>query len=311
MVYQMTCGTVEAMKNLKGLPYGGAGSVTDPDMLDQVTGLMSKSRLAAWLQDDHIHHVFVARYRDWILSSRLNDFGAIASFPIGCYSNGTSEAFDKFYLRNHGRRFRCFQGEYMYHAASWRNYFPQWCRIEQDEIRSNDAVVMSLPFSDTGTVHPFMNDVLKQCNRLGVPVLLDCAFFGICQEIRLDCDLESVTDITFSLSKSFPVANLRIGLRLTRQDDDDSLLVHHKTNYVNRVGAGVAIELMERFSPDYNCDRWRSQQHAFCQELDLTPSDTVIFGIDNKNHFPEYSRGGSSNRICFAKYFSQGHLPHD
>ena len=299
-----------AMPNLKVLPYGGASAVEDPEMLFEVSTLLAQADFTQWLDDQDIHHRFLESYRTWVTSSRYNNLRGLNSFPVACYSLGTSESFDKFYLKNHTRRFRCFRGEYMYHAAAWRNYFPGWCYLDQDDIDSNDAVVISMPFSDTGDVHPETMSVLDQCDRLGVPVLMDAAFYGICSGIDFDYNRECITDITFSLSKTFPISHVRIGMRLTRDDDDDSLLVHHKSSYINRIGSGLGIELMQRWGADYNHDRWHQQQHIFCQQLGVVPSKTVIFGLDGGTR-PEYNRGNTTNRLCFARYLYKKALPHD
>jgi hypothetical protein len=296
-----------AMQNLKHLPFGGASAVWDLDVLSTIKAWQTDTDIAQVLSNPGINQDFLQQYRDWISRSSANRLN-LGNFPISAFSNGTSESFDKFYLRHSRRRFRCFRGEYMYHAAAWRNYFPNWCRIEDDAINANDAVIMSLPFSDTGNEHPSMRAVLDRCDLLGVPVLIDCAFFGICRDIKFDFDHECITDITFSLSKTFPVANARIGMRLTRVDDDDSLLVHHKTNYTNWLGADLGLTLIKQYSADYNVSKWHSTQLAFCQELKIAPSNTVIFGLA-RDSFAQYNRGGSTNRLCFARYLSSGQLP--
>ena len=299
-----------AMANLKTLPYGGASSVVDPAVELTIQNIIHQAPTAEWLNDNNIHQRFLDHYRAWIVSTKRNRLLNLKNFGVACYSQGTSESFDKFYLRNHTRRFRCFRGEYMYHAASWRNYFPGWCYIDQEPLDKNDAVVVSMPFSDTGDVHPETVSLLKKCTELGVPVLIDCAFFGICRDIEFDFNHDCITDITFSLSKTFPVSHVRIGMRLTREDDDDSLLVHHKTRYVNRFGAGLGLELLREWSADYNTERWESLQNKCCRELGVVPSKSVIFGIAS-NNFSEYNRGNSTNRLCFAKYFAQESLPND
>lgn len=298
---------IPAMKNLKQLPFGGAGAVLDPDVMASIDQWKTETDINAVLSDTEITMLFLQSYRDWILASNLNKLD-IGDFSIMAFGNGTSEIFDKFYLRHHDRRFRCFRGEYMYHAAAWRNYFPNWCRIEDAPIDSNDAVVISLPFSDTGNEHQDMKSVLDRCELLGVPVLVDCAFFGICRDVKFDFDYECITDVTFSLSKTFPVAHARIGMRLTRIDDDDSLLVHHKTNYTNRLGAHLGLMLIKQYSADYNVSKWHSTQLAFCHSLAIRPSNSVIFGLA-QDSFTEYNRGGSTNRLCFARYLSDGVLP--
>jgi hypothetical protein len=298
----------EIIKNLKNLPFGGAFPVFDPDLMSKVNDLMHAQSLSDWLNDQNIHSRFLHRYYSWIKSSSLNNLTGLDGFPILAFSNGTSESFDKFYLKNHSRRFRCFRGEYMYHAASWRNYFPGWSWLDDGPIEANDAVVISLPFSDTGNQHPETVNIVEQCNRLGVPVLIDCAYFGICQDIQFDFTPNCITDITFSLSKTFPVRHMRIGMRLTRLDDDDSLLLHHKTAYINRLGAGVGLALLNQYGPDYNCERWGATQQSFCEKMNLEPSQSVIFGLDRKN-YAQYNRGGPSNRLCFSRFLYDGELP--
>lgn len=298
---------IPAMKNLKQLPFGGASAVLDPDVMASIDQWKTETDINAVLSDTEITMLFLQSYRDWILASNLNKLD-IGDFSIMAFGNGTSEIFDKFYLRYHDRRFRCFRGEYMYHAAAWRNYFPNWCRIEEDSIKLQDAVVISMPFSDTGNVHRDMFAVLDQCEKLGVPVLIDCAFFGACRDIDFTFDFECITDIAFSLSKTFPVAHARIGMRLTRIDDDDSLLVHHKTNYTNRLGAHLGTHLITEFSADFNVAKWHSTQLNLCHQLGIECSSTVLFGLD-QNSYPEYNRGGTTNRLCLAKYFPTGKLP--
>lgn len=297
----------QAMQNLKHLPFGGASAVADTDVMAAIQDWQNNTDINSVLADTAINDVFLQMYQNWIRNSKTNKLD-ISRFPVAGFSNGTSESFDKFYLRNHHRRFRCFRGEYMYHAAAWRNYFPNWCRIEDDDIKAQDAVVISMPFSDTGNIHLEMSTVLHQCERLNVPVLIDCAFFGACQDIDFSFDYECITDVTFSLSKAFPVAHARIGMRLTRIDDDDSLLVHHKTNYTNRMAAHLGAHLIANFDADFNAAKWRRSQSYLCEKLNIATSNTVLFGLA-QNKFEEYNRGGATNRLCLSKYLPSGELP--
>jgi hypothetical protein len=298
------------LKNLKSKHFGGASCVVDSSMLAAAYKFINAACTNDCLNNTDIQEEFLSAYKKWIDSTELNNLKNLDKFPIAAYSNGTSESFDKFYMKNNKRRFRCFRGEYMYHMATWRNICPDWRYMEEAPLAAGDAVVISLPFSDTGNIHPETQHVLDQCNRLAIPVLIDCAFIGICSGIEFDFDQPCITDITFSLSKTFPVANLRIGMRLTRTDDDDSLLVHGKTNYTNRLGAAVGLMLMEIYSMDYNYNMWHSMQEKFCNELGIMPSRSVIFGIAS-DKFQEYNRGGATNRLCFAKWLSGGQLPND
>lgn len=298
----MTAVPPNTIPDRKKLPFGGAEAVVSATNLQLVNTYILNSVQNSCLEDVGQQDHFLAKYQEWIGLSKLNTVIGLENFPVAAYSNGTSEGFDKFYLKNHTKRMRCFRAEYMYHQAAWRNYFPNWQFLEDAPLDSNDAVVISLPFSDLGSEHPQMQMILDQCANLGVPVLLDCAYFGICQGVTFDFTHPAITDITFSLSKFFPVSHLRIGMRLTRADDDDSLLVLNKTHYTNRVGISVGFELLTQFGPDYICDTYRLSQLELCQQLEIEPSNCVIFGIDYNNKFSIYNRGLPSNRLNLAKY---------
>ncbi len=288
----------------KNLPYGGASSVISSDLSLQINEMINHSVSQQCLDKLDLQQRFLEKYQSWISTSKLNSVNGLNLFKAAAYSNGTSEGFDKFYLRNNKRRFRCLRGEYMYHMAAWRNYFPDWKYIDQEPLAENDAVVISLPFADLGCEHPQTQNILDECYRLGIPVLLDCAYFGICQGIAFDLTHPAITDVTFSLSKFLPVAHLRIGMRLTKVDDDDSLLVLNKTKYTNRIGLAVGEQILEKFNPDWIVNEYAHRQQQLCQMLNVTPSNCIIFGIDYENKYPEYNRGAAFNRLCLAKYLN-------
>lgn len=277
---------MSAPNDKRALPFGGAFAVTDhipPDLTDS----------------------FCTQYLEWISTTQKNVVKGLDKFPVLAYSNGSTESFDKFYMKNNTRRFRCYKGEYMYHQVTWRNCWPSWKYIEDAPLESNDAVVISLPFSNTGNEHPATHRLLTFCNDLGIPVLVDCAYFGVCSQIIFDFNYDCITDITFSMSKAFPVAYHRIGMRLTRSDDDDPLLVANKIGYTNRYSAELGKQLLATQTPDTMVEQYRDKQEAYCKHLGIQPSKTVLFGLDSENKYPEYNRGGTINRLSLHKYLNQ------
>ena len=293
--------------NHKNKPYGGAGPVQDPWLLDFIRSVSTDA--VTWLGSDTIHNEFVEIYKEWIASTGCNRWSGLEDFKHGVVMQGTTEAFDKFYMKNRQRRFRCFRGEYMYHQLTWRNFWPNsWCYIDDEPLVATDAVVISLPFADTGNQHIDHNAVIAECNRRNIPVLLDCAYFGICADLDFDVSAPCIQQIAFSLSKTFPVAHARIGVRLTREDDDDPGFVHQKTAYVNRFACGLGIQLMQRVGPDYIYSKYAHRQQEFCQSLGVLPSQSVIFGIGDAD-WADYNRGTETNRLSFHQYLNQGELP--
>lgn len=294
--------------NLKGLPYAPAECVLDQDNVKLVNRAICD--VAAVYDVPSVVPDFVNAYRQWIADSKLNAVTGLDKFDQADFSAGTSEAFDKFYLRHCGRRFRCFRGEYLYHRLAWESQNQPWAWLEDEPIAPNDAVVISLPFADLGSEHPdYSRALLDRCFDQGVPVLIDCAFFGICADVNFDFDHPAITDICFSLSKTFPVNTLRIGLRFSRSSTVDTLQIYNATQYVNRFAAAVGTKLLQHSSADASWLRWRDKQLTFCKAMRLAPSKSVIFGIDYDHRFDHYNRGMlNSNRLCFSRFYKTGKL---
>jgi hypothetical protein len=193
----------------------------------------------------------------------------------------------------------------MYHKLAWRDKFV-WEYLEDEKLHKADAVVISLPFADTGDKHNKYHDLMRECSALGVPVLVDCAYYGACRHIHIDLAYPCITDVTFSLSKTFPVAYARIGMRYTKVDDDDTMFVYHKISYNNKIGALIGLEYFKTFTPDYIPNKYLDKQADFCNTLAIEPSKTVLFGIDYLKQYNQYNRGGASNRLSFHKQYIKG-----
>lgn len=295
------------MLKLKALPFGSIHPVYDCRLELELGDIIKQVVDEDCLNDLDIHNRFLERYQTWIGSTEHNKIKGLELFRSAAFSNGTTEAFDKFYLKHTGKRLRYFRGEYMYHTAIAKHYFTDVTYIDDSPLETGDVVVISFPFANTGDEHPMYKEVIDSCNRLDIPVLIDCAYINLCGGLIFDFNNSCIEEIVFSLSKAFPVGHLRIGMRLTREDNDDPLFVYNKNRYVNRLGAAVGLKLIEKYSPDYNFTTYRTKQLEFCNLLGVEASPTVVFGT-SKDKFPEYNRGGELNRLCFSKYFN-GSLP--
>jgi len=284
----------------RSMDFGSAFAIQDPETLK----ILREPFDLSCVHSNSIIDEFLHSYVSWINSSSSNFFTGLDQFKFKCFSNGTTESFDKFYIKHSNRRFRCFKGEYMYHQIAWRNGY-NWKYLEDDCLDQNDAVVISLPFADTGNKHSEYHNLMRECNHLKIPVLVDCAYFGSCRSIDFDLAYNCITDVTFSLSKTFPVAYARIGMRLTREDNDDTLFVYHKINYNNKIGAALGLKYLENFTPDYITSKYIEKQIDFCQKLNITPSKTVLFGIGG-DEWHHYNRGGPTNRLSFHKQYIKG-----
>lgn len=301
--------TWNTLLELKKLPFGSVQCIKDHDLEQEISHIIGDVVKNDCMHDGEIHDKFTKEYKAWIKNTTVNHVTGLEKFQGLAFSNGTTESFDKFYLKNRQRRLRYFQGEYMYHSIAARQYFESSACIEAEILQENDVVIFSLPFAGTGNKHAMTDLVLQTCEKLQVPVLIDCCYFGVCGGIDFDFSYECITDITFSLSKNFPVQHLRIGMRLTKEDDDDALYVYNKNKYVNRLSAAVGLELLQRYTADYNYQKYRAVQEKFCEILQVNASKCVFFATSTES-FEEYNRGIKENRLCFSKYLKLEILPH-
>ena len=297
-----------SLLKLKSLPYGSIQCITDADRDLEVIDIINQVSSNKCLSSSEVQDQYLETYRNWIESTTLNRVSGLEKFPVAAFSNGTTESFDKFYLKHKTRRLRCFKGEYMYHLAAANAYFEKFAYIDDERLDENDVVIFSLPFADTGNEPAKIDEILAICDSLKIPVLIDCCYFGNCADIDFNFDHECIESVVFSLSKTFPVQHLRIGIRFTRIDDDDPLLVYNKNKYINRLAAAVGTEFMNRYTPDHNFQTYRSVQEKFCKELNVKASKSVFFAtaVDS---FHEYNRGTDTNRLCFSKYLKIRQLP--
>jgi len=304
--------TLPLQPELIGRPYAPAECVVEQIQSDRAKTALAY--LAPATLDNTVLPGFCEHYRSWIESTKLNTVTGLDQFPVTAFSQGTTEAFDNFYIRNHNCRFRVFRGEYIYHRRIWQqHYINQWAYLDDEPLAGGDAVIVSWPFADTGNKHQqFSNEFLDQCHALGVPVLIDAAFFGVCANQDFNFSHPAIQEVVFSLSKSFPVSNLRIGVRFAREDFEDGMQIYHSTQYINKLSAGVGLYLMSFRGPDEAYSLWRERQQDFCNQLGLELSDTVLFGIDTKHQYDHYNRGSvNTNRLCFSRYYESGKLVPD
>lgn len=228
----------------------------------------------------------------WISSSRLNRIEGLERFKIRHLINGTTQTFDEAYQKYATRRLRFFKGEYAYH----RRVVPEWKFLEDEPLASNDYVIVSAPFCSTGDVHPQMNEMLDQALRLQVPVIVDCAYFGTCVDLKLSVDHPAIESVSFSLSKGLGLGDIRSGVRFS--NIKDKLPISQQNDYDHTVlcAAKIGLFMMNRFSPDQVPLKFRDAQLDVCRELGVTPTKCMHLALADQ-HWPDYMIDGTYYRV--------------
>ena len=253
------------------------------------------------LQNLELRDQFLNEYFSWVKTSKLNALKGLEQFKNLSYVHGTSQSFDAFYAENKNRKFRCFKGDFFYHTLSWRNNY-EFSYLDDEKLDKNDAVVISIPFSDNGYIHPDTPQVIETCNKLEVPVLIDLAYYNLARGINFNLDEPCISTITFSLSKGFYLIDrLRIGMRCKREFNDDPVDVFNSFDMFNKAGAALGLEILKNFSPDYNQNKYYEKQKEICSNFNFEISNCVVFGLGDKN-YSKFNRGARWNRVCISNF---------
>ena len=252
------------------------------------------------VNDDSVSDKFLDTYRSWILSTKNNSLSGLSSFPFAAFSQGTTESFDKFYIRHSRRVFRVFRGEYAYHKIMFKSGL-DWSFIEDSPLNKNDALIISIPFANSGNAHKYQ-EILKEASLLDIPVLVDCCWFGTCGDLDIDLTYPCIREVTFCLSKTFPVSRFRIGIRFSKEDyEDDGLFAYKKDKYINFFSQHLGIRYMSNFSSDYLFEKYREKQLSLCSELGVTPSNVVSLATSPDENWKYLLRGDPHNfRLCLS-----------
>lgn len=265
--------------------YQGSKAIRDDLILHKVNQTLSRN---TWQHSDNLTY-FKQDFAPWLQEHNSNRISGLNQYQPS-FSAGTTQAFDSFYFRHRAKKFRCFVGEYFYHLKTWLSNDVDWSFITDDApLKSGDALVISAPFCDTGSMHPEFDAVIARCNQLDIPVLIDACYYVISGGVELDVTADCIDTVAFSLSKAFPIANLRIGMRYTRSTVFDGQSLHDAINYNNTLSAQVGNMLIRNYSSDYIYNYYREQQLDFCNTVGIVPSDSVLFAVGN-SEWKEYNR---------------------
>ena len=194
------------IKNIAYNLYQGSRSVRDQTVTKFLNALHDSNYNNKW----DMQKIFVNEFASWIGTD-------MSAYDVD-YSAGTTQSFDSFYLRHRNKKFRCYTGEYFYHLKTWTSNDILWSFVTDiDQLQSGDALVLSFPFCDTGNFYD-IDTILDICESLDIPVLIDMAYYPLTDAPTFRFYHTCIDTVTFSLSKIFPIANYRIGVRYTNKD---------------------------------------------------------------------------------------------
>jgi hypothetical protein len=277
--------------------FSSGNSIKDPEIIAYI----QSQNISHHMQDPWIVEKFEQRFPDWIQTGTRYKLKNFDLFQYVGFSAGTQESFINFYLMNKDCRFRVFRGDYWWHMDIWSKANINWAYIEDDDIRANDVCVCSCPFALTGSKHQAFDWLVDRCNQLGVKLLVDFIYLPNSNNaIDIDLSADCIQEITFSLSKTFPLQCAKVAVRMCKTKPQDPMQMSNDENICNRLSAGLALSVIDKFAVDYNVTKYLDRQSYWCNKLGLTPTPVIHFGLGN-----DYTDHGRSNTTAWCSPFNE------
>lgn len=247
-----------------------------------------------WFNEDYnVQEEYLDYYPKWIKSSKTCAIKGLDTFTYRFVSLGVTQTLDWFHLEcaRNGLRLRLLRGEYPYN----RDVFDFDKFIDDEPLVKGDAVIISVPFSASGGLHPRYEEIMETCTALDIPVMVDCAWFGTCYDLNWSLEYECIKVAAFSTTKGLQTGNWRSGICFSKWNHG-SLAVQTEWHHGIHMNAYISLLLMKNFSPDYTPDLYKESQKEICKYFGLTPSNTIHIATGDKN-WNYFSRDGAYNRI--------------
>ena len=263
-------------------------TIKDNDLFSVSALPINQTRLSTSVDYDK----FVSKLDSWIHSSEQ----IITGLPSKKYvTAGITDVLDKTYINY--EKIGIFPGEYSYHALVLEE-----SRLTYD-LSSADIIIVSHPFSATGNGS---DAKLLLADVYNVPILVDCAYFGVCSNINFDFTrFKNIRSVAFSLSKTFGTGNHRVGLLYT--DDFYPYEIWNEWGYQYYPDLELHYESLNTLGPDDTVKQFKKLQLEVCNKYRLLPSDTVLFGLDYGEDYKGYKRD-FVNRLCLSQFYANHKL---
>lgn len=272
-----------------------AKAIIDDSILDYLKKLQFNNLIndEIGLLIDYDKSEFINQYKNWINNSQNFKIVGIDSFEP-YVTNGVTESIIN--LHTIYSNVYSLSGDYGF-SESFHNH---QIISTIDDVKAKSCFIISYPFAETGNVHGDFDYMMQYCINNEIDVFIDCAYFGISKVKELNLkNYSCIKQVAFSLSKTFATGYMKIGILFVKDKMQSFLTRLNDWDYLSKFSMKLHSLLLKDFTADYIYDKYRKIQVNICNEYELVPSDTVIFGINSNNKWKDYKRT-NTNRICLS-----------
>ena len=236
----------------------------DRAILDVMSGNLDKDFSPAMIEN------FKRETKDWILSSKLNNLKGLESFKRIDVMSGCTQFIDNVYMQ---RMPQVIDGDYRYHfrLGNWPAHI--------NMLHEQTPLVIAMPFPQVGAPHSKMNEILDECLKKQIPVHIDGAWITCCRDVDFNFDHPAIKSVGISLSKGLGLGWNRVGLRWTREFNQDSITIMNDFNMLNKATLMIGLHFIRNFEPDYLWNHHGDNYYKVCKDFNLTPTNSIYLAM--------------------------------
>jgi hypothetical protein len=190
--------------------------------------------------------------------------------------------------------------DYLYPLNGITEGLNYWMWGEERTIQIRDGDYVWVKGAEQGDVHYWTTPASFDGNYCSIPtdkpVVLDLAHLLSAKLTHFEIP-SNVEKVFFSFSKCFGLRNYRIGYYWSRKPDKWLEPLNVNAKYYNYYSMGLGEKLIENIPIDLVYNTLRPIQLEICDELNLSPSDSIWLATSDEMMYNKFKRN-YTNRLC-------------
>lgn len=255
----------ETLKKL--ITVGHAGQMRDPEFDELKQQIFSKKIVLPEIN----YANFGNTVENWFTHNSKNSLHGFENFHR-YVCTGVTAFIDSLLIQHRIDNLQILEHDYTY----YRRLYPhkKWSVV--GNLTPKIPMILSMPFSGYGDIHPRMNDILDECNEKNIPLFLDAAWLSSAKNIEFDFSHSSIQGFSMSLSKGLGLEWNRVGVAYFRNvEENNNINIFNKFDMVNSIDLSVGKVFMDNFSQSYLWDKYQHSYDYICKTLLLKPTKCI------------------------------------
>lgn len=224
---------------------------------------------------DNVYVMFKEEAIEWIRASKLNRLSGFNEFTKTDIINGCTQFIDNLYMQG---PVQTIEHDYRYHE-----------RLNLSQVRKpkelipDVPLIIAMPFPQSGAIHIDMETILSECKEKNIEVHIDAAWITCCRDIEFDFSDPVIKSFGISLSKGLGLGWNRVGIRWTREYEQDSITIMNDFNMNIKVASIIGLHFIRNLPTDYLWNTYGETYYKICRDFSLTPTNSIYLALDKGN----------------------------